>query len=122
MAEVGNMVLPQKVLQKGVRDMIRISDARMSGTAFGTVVVHISPESALENSPMSVVKSGDVIKLDVNNRSLEFLVEPSEIRKRLKNHATKKTTNESGYTQLYKKHVLQAPQGCDFDFLRPEIK
>jgi len=102
--------------------MVRISDARMSGTAFGTVVVHTSPESALENSPMSVVKSGDVIKLDVNNRSLELLVEPSEIRKRLKNHATKKTTNESGYTQLYKKHVLQAPQGCDFDFLRPEIK
>ena len=68
------------------------------------------------------IKSGDVIKLDVNNRSLELLVEPSEIRKRLKNHATKKTTNESGYTQLYKKHVLQAPQGCDFDFLRPAIK
>ena len=122
MPEWGFLPIPNKLLKKGIRDMVRISDARMSGTAFGTVVVHTSPESALENSPMSVVKSGDVIKLDVNNRSLELLVEPSEIRKRLKNYATKKTTNESGYTQLYKKHVLQAPQGCDFDFLRPEIK
>ena len=121
MPEWGFLPIPNKLLKKGTRDMVRISDARMSGTAFGTVVVHTSPESALENSPMSVVKTGDIIKLDVHNRNLELLVEPSEIRKRLKSHTTKKTIHESGYTQLYKKHVLQAPQGCDFDFLRPSI-
>ena len=102
--------------------MVRISDARMSGTAFGTVVVHVSPESALENSAMAAVKTGDTVKLDVNKRKLELLVEPSEIKNRLKNHTNDNPKKESGYTQLYKKHVLQADEGCDFDFLRNPTK
>ena len=118
MPEWGFLPIPDKLLKAGIRDIVRISDARMSGTAFGTVVVHTAPESALENSPMSVVKTGDIIKLNVDKRSLDLLVEPSEIRKRFKNINPPKATHGSGYTELYKKHVLQAPEGCDFDFLR----
>ena len=118
MPEWGFLPIPDKLLKAGTRDIVRISDARMSGTAFGTVVVHTSPESALQTSPMAAVKTGDFVKLDVAKRSLDLLVEPSEIIKRLKNFKSRKATNGSGYTELYKKHVLQAPQGCDFDFLR----
>ena len=118
MPEWGFLPIPDKLLKSGTRDIVRISDARMSGTAFGTVVVHTSPESALQTSPMAAVKTGDFVKLDVAKRSLDLLVEPSEIIKRLKNFKSRKATNGSGYTELYKKHVLQAPQGCDFDFLR----
>tara|TARA_Y100000590_G_scaffold468705_1_gene652668 strand:+ start:536 stop:2242 length:1707 start_codon:yes stop_codon:yes gene_type:complete len=122
MPEWGFLPIPNKLLKKGTRDMVRISDARMSGTAFGTVVVHVSPESALENSVMAAVKTGDTVKLDVNKRKLELLVEPSEIKNRLKNHTNDNPKKESGYTQLYKKHVLQADEGCDFDFLRNPTK
>ncbi|MQG39909.1 MAG: dihydroxy-acid dehydratase [SAR202 cluster bacterium] len=122
MPEWGFLPIPNKLLKKGTRDMVRISDARMSGTAFGTVVVHVSPESALENSAMAAVKTGDTVKLDVNKRKLELLVEPSEIKNRLKNHTNDNPKKESGYTQLYKKHVLQADEGCDFDFLRNPTK
>ena len=118
MPEWGFLPIPDKLLKAGTRDIVRISDARMSGTAFGTVVVHTSPESALQTSPMAAVKTGDFVKLDVAKRSLDLLVEPSEIIKRLKSFKSRKVTNGSGYTELYKKHVLQAPQGCDFDFLR----
>ena len=118
MPEWGFLPIPDKLLKAGTRDIVRISDARMSGTAFGTVVVHTSPESALKTSPMAAVKTGDFVKLDVAKRSLDLLLEPSEIIKRLKNFKSRKATNGSGYTELYKKHVLQAPQGCDFDFLR----
>ena len=118
MPEWGFLPIPDKLLKAGTRDIVRISDARMSGTAFGTVVVHTSPESALQTSPMAAVKTGDFVKLDVAKRSLDLLVEPSEIINRLKNFKSRKATNGSGYTELYKKHVLQAPQGCDFDFLR----
>ena len=118
MPEWGFLPIPDKLLKAGIRDIVRISDARMSGTAFGTVVVHTAPESALENSPMAVVKTGDTVELNIDKRSLDLLVEPSEIRKRFKNINPKKVTHGSGYTELYKKHVLQAPEGCDFDFLR----
>jgi len=118
MPEWGFLPIPDKLLKAGIRDIVRISDARMSGTAFGTVVVHTTPESALENSPMAVVKTGDTVELNIDKRSLDLLVEPSEIRKRFKNINPKKVTHGSGYTELYKKHVLQAPEGCDFDFLR----
>ena len=118
MPEWGFLPIPDKLLKAGIRDIVRISDARMSGTAFGTVVVHTAPESALENSPMAVVKTGDTVELNIDKRSLDLLVEPSEIRKRFKDINPKKVTRSSGYTELYKKHVLQAPEGCDFDFLR----
>ena len=118
MPEWGFLPIPNKLLKAGTRDIVRISDARMSGTAFGTVVVHTSPEAALETSPLAAVKTGDLVKLDVAKRRLDLLVEPSEVIKRLTNGDFRKVTNSSGYTELYKKHVLQAPQGCDFDFLR----
>ncbi len=118
MPEWGFLPIPDKLLKAGIRDIIRISDARMSGTAFGTVVVHTAPESALENSPMAAVKTGDTVELNIDKRSLDLLVDPSEMKARLKNVNSKKITTDSGYTELYKKHVLQAPQGCDFDFLR----
>ena len=118
MPEWGFLPIPDKLLKAGTRDIVRISDARMSGTAFGTVVVHTAPESALETSPLAAVKTGDLVKLDVAKRSLDLLVEPSEIINRCKNGKLRKVPNGSGYTELYKKHVLQAPQGCDFDFLR----
>jgi dihydroxy-acid dehydratase len=117
MPEWGFLPIPKKLLATGVRDMVRISDARMSGTAFGTVVVHVSPESAV-GGPLAAVRNGDMISLDVPNRKLDLLVEPAEIARRLA-EATKTAAKPArGYGWLYAQHVLQAEAGCDFDFLR----
>jgi dihydroxy-acid dehydratase len=97
--------------------MVRISDARMSGTAFGTVVVHVSPESAA-GGPLAAVRSGDIIALDVPNRRLELLVEPAEIARRLAEAPRSGSPPQRGYRWLYARHVTQAEAGCDFDFLR----
>jgi len=117
MAEVGNMTLPAKILKKGVTDMVRISDARMSGTAFGTVVLHVAPE-AMEFGPLAAVQDGDMIMLDAENGVLHLEVSDEEIAARIevlkKNQPFIKT---GGYLELYRKHVLQADEGCDFDFL-----
>ena len=118
MPEVGNMPLPRKLLEQGVKDMVRISDARMSGTAFGTVVLHVSPESAA-GGPLAVVRSGDEILLDGPNRRLELLIDAHELKARLaewqQNQQPSKFTR--GYYRLYTEHVTQAERGCDFDFL-----
>jgi dihydroxy-acid dehydratase len=118
MPEVGNMPLPRKLLEKGVKDMLRISDARMSGTAFGTVVLHVAPEAAA-GGPLAIVRSGDEILLDGPNRRLELLVSEREIATRLeswrKDQGPAKYTR--GYYRLYTEHVTQADRGCDFDFL-----
>jgi dihydroxy-acid dehydratase len=116
MPEWGFLPIPKKLLAAGVRDMVRISDARMSGTAFGTVVVHVSPESAV-GGPLAAVREGDVIELDVPNRRLDLMVEPGEIARRLAT-AGRVPPPERGYRRLYARHVLQAEAGCDFDFLR----
>ena len=116
MPEVGNFGLPRKVLEKGVRDMVRISDARMSGTAFGTVVLHTAPEAAA-GGPLAVVRDGDVISLDVPNRSLVLEIDEAELEKRLKLWTVPESPYERGYYRLYIQSVLQADQGCDFDFL-----
>ena len=117
MAEVGNMGLPPKILKKGITDMVRISDARMSGTAFGTVVLHVAPE-AMEFGPLAAVQNGDEIFLDAVNGILHLEVSEEEIANRIevlkKNHISVST---GGYLELYRKHVLQADEGCDFDFL-----
>ena len=114
-AEVGNMPLPAKILKKGITDMVRISDARMSGTAYGTVVLHVAPEAAA-GGPLAIVRDGDMIALDVPNRSLQLLVEQEEIDRRLK--AWKAPVLPSGgYKRLYVAHVNQADEGCDLDFL-----
>lgn len=116
MPEVGNMVLPRKLLQAGVRDMVRISDARMSGTAFGTVVLHVAPESAA-GGPLAAVKTGDEILLDVEGGRLDLLVSADEIKIRLQSISEPARKYESGWERLYIDHVLQADRGADLDFL-----
>jgi L-arabonate dehydrase len=117
MAEVGNMGLPPKLLAKGVKDMVRISDARMSGTAYGTVVLHVAPE-AMAGGPLGIVKEGDWITLDCAGGRLELEVSDEEIAARQEERAKNQPpTATSGYQSLYINHVLQADEGCDFDFL-----
>ncbi len=118
MPEIGNLPIPQKLLAQGVRDMVRISDARMSGTSFGTVVLHVAPESAV-GGPLAAVRDGDLIELDVPNRRLELLVPAEEIARRLREEwQCPPPAYRRGYGKLFLDHVLQAPDGCDFDFLR----
>lgn len=116
MAEVGNMPLPQKLLRKGVRDMVRISDARMSGTAYGTVVLHVAPEAAA-GGPLALVRNGDLITLDVAARSLLLHVEQAELDSRRADWTPPEPPATRGYTKLYVDHVLQADKGADLDFL-----
>jgi len=116
MAEVGNMPLPPKVLRKGITDMVRISDARMSGTAFGTIVLHITPESAV-GGPLALVKNGDRITLDVAARTINLDVSEAELAKRRVEWKQPETRFERGYGWMFTKHIKQANEGCDFDFL-----
>ncbi|MCE2758264.1 MAG: dihydroxy-acid dehydratase [Chitinophagaceae bacterium] len=117
MPEVGNMGIPKKLLEKGIKDMVRISDGRMSGTGFGTVVLHVSPEAA-KGGTLALVKTGDMIALDVYDRTLQLLVDDEELGKR--RAAWKPTHVEAtrGYVQLYQQHVEQAHLGADMDFLK----
>jgi len=115
MAEVGNMGLPSKLLKQGVTDMVRISDARMSGTAYGTVVLHAAPEAAVGGN-LALVHNGDLIELDVVARRLVLVVDDVELARR--RVAWRPPERKSGgYASLYVDHVLQADQGCDLDFL-----
>ena len=116
MAEVGNMPLPPKVLKKGITDMVRISDARMSGTAYGTVVLHTSPEAAA-GGPLAVVKNGDMIELNVPERRLHLEISEAELQSRLAQWSPPAPPLNSGYWKLYIDHVLQADEGADLDFL-----
>ena len=116
MAEVGNMPLPPKVLRKGITDMVRLSDARMSGTAYGTVILHTAPEAAA-GGPLAVVRNGDMIELDVPNRRLELKISDEELSRRLSEWKAPPPPLDSGYWKLYVDHVLQADEGVDLDFL-----
>ena len=116
MSESGNMPLPPKILRKGITDMVRISDARMSGTAYGTVVLHTAPEAAA-GGPLAVVRNGDTITLDVPNRKLHLHISDEELAERLAAWTPPKPHLDSGYWKLYVDHVLQADQGVDLDFL-----
>jgi L-arabonate dehydrase len=116
MAEVGNMGLPPKVLSKGVTDMVRISDARMSGTAYGTVVLHVCPE-AVVGGPLAVVQDGDMIELDVHANKLQLDISDRELEKRLQKWSAPESRMKGGYQELYVKHVMQANTGADLDFL-----
>jgi len=118
MPEWGDLPIPARLLKAGVKDMVRLSDARMSGTSYGTVALHISPESAV-GGPLAIVKDGDEIELDVPARRLELLVSEAEIRKRLTTWSPPKPHYQRGYGEMYLDHILQAHEGCDFDFLRP---
>lgn len=114
--EVGDMPVPKKLLDKGINDIIRISDARMSGTAFGTVVLHISPEAAVGGT-LALVKTGDLIELSVKNRKLELKVSAEELTQRHQFWQKQESSITRGYAKLYIDHVMQANQGADFDFL-----
>ncbi|HJO59709.1 MAG TPA: IlvD/Edd family dehydratase [SAR202 cluster bacterium] len=117
--EWGFLPIPKKILATGVRDMVRLSDARMSGTAFGTVVVHVTPESA-GGGPLSAIRDGDMIEIDVPNRKLNLLVTDEELAERLNVHKNGAPDFKRGYKWLHAQHILQADKGCDFDFLRAE--
>jgi L-arabonate dehydrase len=117
MAEVGNMGLPPKVLKKGVRDMVRISDARMSGTAYGTVVLHVCPEAAA-GGPLALVENGDMIELDVGAGRLHLDVADAELARRRESWRPPAPAMASGYQKMYIDHVMQACEGADLDFLR----
>jgi dihydroxy-acid dehydratase len=116
MPEWGQIPMPKKLLNQGVTDMVRISDARMSGTSFGTVVLHVAPESAV-GGPLAVVRTGDEVLLDVPARKLELCVSPEEMAERRKRFETPKPHYVRGYGRLFIEHVTQADKGCDFDFL-----
>ena len=108
--------IPKKLAQQGVKDMVRISDARMSGTAFGSIVLHVTPESAV-GGPLALVKSGDLIELDVGKRELNLKVEASELSRRKAAWKQPPRKYERSYGAIFAQHVKQADEGCDFDFL-----
>jgi dihydroxy-acid dehydratase len=116
MPEWGQLPIPAKLLSAGVTDMVRISDARMSGTSYGTVVLHVAPESAI-GGPLAAVRTGDEIRLDVPSRTLDLLVPAEEIARRLAEWEPPKRIYSRGYGRLFLEHVTQADEGCDFDFL-----
>jgi L-arabonate dehydrase len=117
MPEVGNMTLPKKILEQGVTDMVRISDGRMSGTAYGTVVLHVAPEAAIGGN-LALVQNGDMISLDVANRSLILEVSEEELKRRRENWTPPQPVADRGYAKLYIETVNQADEGCDLDFLK----
>ena len=116
MPEAGYLPIPRKLARAGVQDMVRISDARMSGTAFGAIVLHVAPEAAV-GGPLAAVRNGDRIRLSVSTKRLDLLVAPEEIARRLADHSPPPAPTR-GYAALYARSVGQAPEGCDFDFLR----
>jgi dihydroxy-acid dehydratase len=118
MPEAGYLPIPRKLAQAGVKDMVRISDGRMSGTAFGTIVLHVVPESAI-GGPLAYVRNGDRIRLSVQNREISLLVSSDEMDRRSAEHPVVEPRAERGYRKLFLQSVLQADQGVDFDFLRP---
>jgi L-arabonate dehydrase len=115
--EWGHIPMPKTLLNRGVDDVVRISDARMSGTSFGTVVLHVAPESAI-GGPLNAVRTGDEIELDVATRRLELRVPAEEIERRLSQFQPAAPHYDRGYGRLFLEHVTQANLGCDFDFLR----
>ena len=121
MPEAGYLPIPMKLARQGVKDMVRISDARMSGTAFGTIVLHITPESAI-GGPLAIVQNGDQILLDVEARRIELLIDEEQLQRRLaawKKLPPQREPATRGYARLFEQCVLQADQGCDFNFLVP---
>jgi L-arabonate dehydrase len=117
MPEWGHLPIPKKLLRKGVKDLVRISDARMSGTSYGAVVLHIAPEAAV-GGPLALVQDGDTIRLDVEDRRLDLLVDEAELEARREAWNPPEKKDERGYRRLHEDHVLQANEGCDLDFLR----
>jgi dihydroxy-acid dehydratase len=115
MPEAGYLPIPRKLARQGVKDMIRVSDARMSGTAYGTVVLHVAPESSV-GGPLGLVRTGDTIRLSVADRRIDLIVEEAELARRRAAAPPAPAVSRRGYDRLYADHVLQATEGCDFDF------
>jgi dihydroxy-acid dehydratase len=118
MPEAGYLPIPKKLAQGGVKDMIRISDARMSGTAYGTIVLHVTPDAA-SGGPLGLVRSGDRIRLSVKQRRIDLLVEDAELKARSAALKPAPMKSVRGYAKLYAQEILGADEGCDFAFLRP---
>jgi len=118
MPEAGYLPIPKKLAQRGVKDMIRVSDARMSGTAFGTIVLHVTPDAA-SGGPLGLVRNGDRIRLSVKKRRIELMVEDAELKKRAAAAAPTPAKPERGYAKLFAEQILGADEGCDFAFLKP---
>jgi dihydroxy-acid dehydratase len=116
MPEWGMLPLPKKILQQGVRDMVRISDARMSGTSYGTCVLHVCPESRV-GGPLGLIRNGDMVRLDTDGRRIDMLVDEPELEARRSAWRAPPPHYQRGYGLLYSEHVTQADEGCDFDFL-----
>jgi dihydroxy-acid dehydratase len=119
MPEAGYLPIPKKIAQRGVKDMVRISDARMSGTAFGTIVLHVTPDAA-SGGPLGLVRNGDRIRLSVKERRIELLVGDAELKKRVAPVHPEAEKPTRGYAKLYEEQILGADEGCDFAFLRPQ--
>ncbi|HET9176088.1 MAG TPA: dihydroxy-acid dehydratase, partial [Pseudolabrys sp.] len=119
MPEAGYLPIPKKLAAKGVKDMVRISDARMSGTAFGTIVLHVTPDSA-SGGPLGLARTGDRIRLSVKQRRIDLMVEDAELKRRATASKTTSRPPARGYARLYSQEILGADQGCDFSFLRPQ--
>jgi dihydroxy-acid dehydratase len=118
MPEAGYLPIPKKLAQSGVKDMIRVSDARMSGTAFGTIVLHVTPDSA-SGGPLGLVRNGDRIRLSVKERRIDLLVDDAELKARAGATKYAREKPDRGYARLYAQEILGADEGCDFAFLRP---
>jgi len=119
MPEAGYIPIPKKLARAGVKDMVRISDARMSGTAFGTIVLHVTPDSA-SGGLLGLVRNGDRIRLSVKARQIELLVDEAELKQRAAAPGAAAEKPARGYAKLYAQEVLGADEGCDFKFLRPQ--
>jgi len=116
MPEWGMLPIPKKLLKQGIRDMVRISDARMSGTSYGACILHVAPEAAI-GGPLAAVRNGDLITVDVQNRVLHLDISDSEMATRLAQWKAPKKPAPRGYVRLHAAHVTQADEGCDYDFL-----
>jgi dihydroxy-acid dehydratase len=117
MPEAGYLPIPKKLATKGLKDMVRISDARMSGTAYGTIVLHVTPDSA-SGGPLGLVRNGDRIRLSVQNRRIDVLVDDAELKRRAAETSLMPKEPPRGYAKLYAREILGADQGCDFEFLK----
>jgi dihydroxy-acid dehydratase len=119
MPEAGYLPIPRKLARQGVKDMVRISDARMSGTAFGTIVVHVTPETSI-GGPLALVRTGDRIRLSARGKRIDLLLDAGEMERRRAGLKIVDSPPKRGYARLYRHAVLSAKEGCDFDFLRSD--
>ena len=120
MPEWGMLPIPKKLIKEGIRDMLRMSDARMSGTSYGACILHVAPEAHI-GGPLALLKTGDIVKLDIPNRTIDMLVSEEELAERRAAWTQPESKFQRGYGWMFSKHIKQANEGCDFDFLETEF-